>query len=189
VTSPLPPVLFDTVTLRHFAACDSLALLEAFHDGHPHPCWTEAVHGEVDYIARTRSGPERKQCRYILSQNWLGEPVEPAADDQLGIMEFWIALNPGDEPPTEHAGEAQSIYLAGRLDAIFATDDAAAYDFAQRRLGVDRVIDTIDILRQAVASALIAPGGAVTVARTMRAAGRHLRRVHAEPITADYFSG
>jgi hypothetical protein len=175
--------------LRHFAACDSLALLEAFHDGHPHPCWTEAVHGEIHYTARTRSGPERTQCRYILGQDWLGEPVEPTADDQLGIMELWIALNPGDGPPTEHAGEAQSIYFAARMDATFATDDNAAYDFAQRRLGAERVIDSIDILRRAVASALISAEAAAQLVRSMRAVDRHLRRVHPEPITADHFLG
>jgi predicted nucleic acid-binding protein len=102
-------------------------------------------------------------------------------------MELWIALNPADRPPTEHAGEAESIYFASRLNAIFATDDSAAYDFAQRRLGAERVIDSIDVLRTAVATAMISADAAADLARSMRAAGRHLRRVHPEPIAADYF--
>jgi predicted nucleic acid-binding protein len=110
-------------------------------------------------------------------------------EDQLGIMELWIALGPGEGPPSEHAGEAESIYFAARIDATFATDDNAAYDFAQRRLGAERVIDSVAILRRAVASALIPPEAAAQLARSMRAAHRQLRRVHPEAIAADHFLG
>jgi hypothetical protein len=150
------------------------------------PSWTEAVHGEISRIARTRTGPERTQCRYVLGQDWLGEPVSPMADDQLGIMELWIALSPGDAPPTHHAGEAQSIYFAAQLNAIFATDDNAAYDFAQRKLGQDRVLDTVDFLRIAVGAEVIDAEDAAELAQTMRTAGRNLRRVHPDPISPAY---
>jgi hypothetical protein len=153
------------------------------------PVGPQAVHGEVAHTATTRTGPERTQCRYILAQDWLGDPVAPTSDDQLEIMELWVALNPGDGPPREHAGEAESIYFTSRLNAVFATDDGAAYDFAQRRLGVERVIDSVDVLRAAVATAMISADAATDLVRSMRAAGRHLRRVHPAPIAANYFLG
>jgi len=177
------PVLFDAVTLLHFACVGRLNLLAARYGHRTLPRWAEAVHDEI-VRGQPVAGPE---CAAILGAVWLGEPAKPAASDRRGIQRLWVGLNEGREPPIEHAGEAESIYFAEKLGGVFATDDNAAYDFAERRLGVGRAIDTVLILREAVAMDEITAGEAVDVASSIRAAGRHLRRHHPPVLTPDYF--
>jgi len=102
-------------------------------------------------------------------------------------MRIRVAL--GGEPgrPTEHLGEAESIFLADKLHGAFITDDRAAYDFARRRLGDRRVFDTVDLLREAVASSYFTLNEAQQVADAIRNSGRKLRRGHPSTFTPNYF--
>ena len=180
---PTPPLLYDAVTLRHFSACQSLALCELIHSPLGGPHWVEEVKNEIERAdALGISG-----CSDILAQRWLGAPVTPSLHDQAGIVRIWIALNNGRRPPVDHAGEAQSIYFAQLSGGTFATDDNAAYDFASRKLGQGRAIDTVDILRDAVSAGHITAAEAVTAAVYVRRAGRYLRRVHPMTLTESYF--
>jgi hypothetical protein len=182
---PTPPLLYDAVTLRHFSSCQSLALCELIHSPLGTPHWVEAVKGEIERAAALGL-PE---CPGVLTQAWLGTPATPTLADQPGIVRVWIALNGGQHSPKGNAGEAQSIYFAQQIGGTFATDDNAAYDFAAkpRRLGAARVIDTVDILRQAVAEGHLSAADAVNIAVGIRRAGRFLRHIHPMTLTEGYF--
>jgi len=177
------PLLHDAVTLRHFATCQLLSLCSSLHSVLPLPRWTEAVRDEVQRGAALG----RSDCAAILAAGWLGAPVIPSASHQRGIYRIRVALNGSRFPPTSDAGEAESIFFAEQMGGSIATDDNAAYAFAERRLGGGRVLDTVDILRAAVRGGHARPADAVTAAVTIRRAGRHLRRVHPATLTEIYF--
>lgn len=177
------PVLHDAVTLLHFAASGHLGLLEERHAAVPEPLWAEAVRSEIaNGAAHGHPG-----CEELLRAQWLGEPVAPAASDRAGILRLLVALNDGTGAPAAHAGEAESIYFAEKLDTLFVTDDNGAYDFARWRLGDGRVKDTVDLLRDAVAMGELTPAGALAIADGIRSCDRHLRRVHPPQLSAAYF--
>jgi hypothetical protein len=176
------PVLYDAVTLRHFGTASRLDVLVLRHAHLDEPRWTEAVHGEIAAAAHFDAA-----ARDVLAFRWLGNPVAPDAADLAAIMPLWIGLNEGRRPPVDHAGEAETLHFAEKLDAIVATDDNGAYDFVSRRLGSHRVIDTVAILQDAVAMGEITAAEAAGIAGAIRGAGRHLRRVHPTPLTANDF--
>jgi hypothetical protein len=180
------PVLFDTVTLRHFAAVGRLDLCATFCTTHDSPRWAEGVQGEIRAAAATEA-----HCQAILAAGWLGEPASVDTKGMTELIDLHTALNEGRRPPIDHLGEAESMLIAESTDGIFATDDNAAYDFAKNRssLGPGRVIDTVEILQVLVADGDLTPRDAADVANAMAAAGRHLRRVHLDhqPFTAAYF--
>jgi hypothetical protein len=176
-------LIYDAVTLLNFAVIRRLDILEERHSYRPEPRWTEAVKGEIEQGA-LMGLPE---CHLILDASWLGKPVEPNHDDLGRILPIWIGLNDGKSPPIDHAGEAESIYFAERLEAAFATDDNEAHLFASRRPMVRHVIDTVDILRDSVAAHELPEVEASSVVASMRAAGRSLRRTHPPTIDGTYF--
>jgi hypothetical protein len=180
-------ILYDTVTLLHFAACNRLDILRDLSRASSPPFWVERVHGEVEDGANRLLGPPRTQCRYILSQTWLGDPHEPLPADQLAIFSIRTALDSGlGGDPSQHLGEAQTIYVAEELGAVIATDDGPAFSYARERLGLGNAIDTVDLLRQAVAAGLVTADDAARLVARIRAAGRFLRKVHGT-LTADDF--
>lgn len=181
-------ILYDTVTLRHFAVCNRLDILERVSSMRPSPCWVEAVHGEVYWVATRQPRPQRRHCTYILSQAWLGSPHEPQAEDLHEIFSIRTALDSGQGGnPNEHLGEAQTIYFAEMLGAIVATDDGPAYAYAERRLGEGSVVDTVGLLRIAVTSRYLTATDAAGLVSEMRAAGRALRAVHPTPLAVGDF--
>ncbi len=177
------PVLFDAVTLCHFAVCGRLGILEQVHGWRDAPRWTEEVEAEI----RRGDAAGWPGCLAILTCHWLGSSVLPTIADQQRIVRIWIGLNDGRRPPIRHAGEAQCIYFAEKLGGLVATDDNAAYDFAERRLSVGRVIDTVHILRDAVAAGYVSASDASGIVSSITSAGRHLRSVHPINPGADYF--
>jgi hypothetical protein len=181
-------ILFDTVTLRHFACCNSLDILEQVCVAQSQPHWVEEVHAEVSRIAATHPRPPRAHCRYILAQKWLGDPHEAAAEDLHEIFSIRTALSLGlGGHPSEHLGEAQTIYLAEQLGTMFATDDGPAYDYAAQRLGPANVVDSIELLRVAVSSRIVAADHAAELAAQIQAAGRFFRKMHRTPLAAGDF--
>jgi len=176
------PYLCDAVTLRHFGTIGRLDILETRHGHLDPPHWTEAVADEIKAAAGSDPG-----CAAVLAASWLSAPVVPEPSDRMGILDLQIGLNDGRRPPTAHAGEAEGIYFAQKLRGRFITDDNGAYDFAVHRLGPGRVFDTIDILRDAVASHDMNSGEALIVANAIRNSGRSLRRVHPSTLPRRYF--
>lgn len=167
-------VLYDAVTLLHFATVARLDILKTRHGHLKGPLWTMAVHDEIEAGADQGLTPNQD----ILAAAWLGAPIAPTTADLSGIFALQVGLNDGRRPPVSHAGEAESIYVAEQRGASFTTDDNAAYDFAERRLGVGRVLDTVTVLRDAVAMHELSAAEALDVATAVRLAGRHLRRRH-----------
>jgi hypothetical protein len=171
MSSPPSPLLYDAVTLRHFSACSRLDICERVHADRPTPRWVEEVEREIK--AAISFSPE---CSAIVASSWLGQPMAPTGAEELdGIYRLQVALGNGKEPPTRHAGEAQSIFFAGMFGGSIATDDGAAFNFAERRLGVGRVVDTVDILHDAVDSNIISRSDAAAIVAAIRGSGRSLR--------------
>jgi len=126
----------------------------------------------------------------VCLASWLGPPIGPATTDLAEIYALQVALGNGLEPPTGNAGEAESIYFAESLGAIFATDDNAAYLLAasRRTLGLGRVVDSVGILLATVQAELMTPDDAAQVCSDIRRAGRRLRRTHPFPVEPGYFN-
>lgn len=176
-------LLYDAVTLRHFAAAEELDLLCNLHNALPLPRWTQAVAHEISRGAAR--GEE--DCMAVQGCVWLGTPYESSdLTDLVGIQQLRVALSqPGDL--RGHIGEAETLYVAEKLAASIATDDAAAYEFAARRLGSGRTFDTIDFLHEAVERGVRTAQEAAAIAARISDGGRHLRYVHPAYPGADYF--
>ncbi len=181
------PVIHDTVTLRHFAVVERMDVLQACHGHRPEPRWTEAIRAEIESAERAGES----HCAHILHQTWLGVPAEPDVAELGDVYRLQVGLNDGRRPPTGDRGEAEAIYFAEKHNGQFATDDNNAYEFARRRpsLGTGRVIDSIHILRTAVADGDLTPTEAHDIANAIEDAGRSFRPTHRHVRGPDYFDG
>lgn len=181
------PVLHDTVTLRHFASVLRLDILQSLHGHRDLPRWTQTVQSETQ--AGVNAGED--YCQDILDASWLDMPYAPEEGELARVFTLQAAMNGGKHPAkaNQNLGEAESIFVAEKYHGQFATDDAGAYDFAYRHLplGPVQVIDTIDILRFAVASGEMTTAEAKQTSDDMEAAGRIFRPEHRQPRDESYF--
>jgi hypothetical protein len=175
------PRLIDAVTLRHFGITEHLALLKHILSPYPQPYWTETVRSEI------LAGIGQADCDNVLAASFLGAPHQIRTTDLAGVIKLQIALSSGKSRGCEHLGEAESIFLADKLNGAFVTDDHAAYVLAGRRLGHCRVLDTVDLLRETVVTGYLTPSEAQQVADAIRNSGRSLRRGHPPTFTSKYF--
>lgn len=176
------PILFDGVTLRNLAVAEQLDLCPSLHADRPLPRWTSAVAREIAEGASFGND----DCITVQEFAWLGAPIEAELDNLAPIFRLSVALRSGKKD-VHHLGEAESIFWADKLGGLFVTDDNAAYDFAARRLGGGRVIDTVHILREAVAAALLSPEDASAACALITENDRHLRRGHPPYPAPTYF--
>ena len=179
------PILYDAVTLQHFAAVSRLDILRTRHKSRPAPRWTYGVYQEIKRAANTIP-----HCTVIVEENWLDEPIVPTERQAEEIDLIRMSIMDIDDAQYAHLGEAQSIYFAKQLQGQFATDDNAAYKFASQRyvLGNENVIDSIRILQEAVAMHEITDREADQIARNMEENGRYFRPIHRQPRGPDYFA-
>lgn len=177
------PCLYDAVILRHFGTINRLDILAARCSYLDPPHWTQAVADEI----RDAANGGQPGCQAILAASWLSAPIAPEHEELKEIVLQQIRLNEGRRPPTAHAGEAEGIYFAEKLEGRFVTDDNGAYDFALRRLGSGRVHDTVDLLREAVSYGDLGDGEALNIVNAIRNSGRSIRRVHPNTLLRGYF--
>jgi predicted nucleic acid-binding protein len=91
----------------------------------------------------------------------------------------------GGDPrrPLQHLGEAETLVLIQRrpgfAESVWITDDGEAARFARRK-GI-AVLDTVDIIRQAVAEGLVVAHEGHRLLHAMTSRGRHLRDVPQRP--------
>ena len=175
------PRLLDAVTLRHFGITEHLAALEHVLSAYPLPYWTDAVRSEI------LAGIGQPDCDNVLAASFLGVPHQIQTTELAEVMRIRIALSDGNSRSAEHLGEAESIFLADKFNGTFITDDYAAYDLARRRLGHCRVLDTVDLLRETVATGYFKSSEAQQVADAIRNSGRNLRRGHPSTFIPEYF--
>lgn len=178
----MKPVLHDAVTLCHFAAVSRLSILEVRHSNRPEPRWTRSVYEEIE-----KAASQSIYGNSVLQATWLGNPVTPTHMETTQIALIRAALNPKENKPCDNLGEAESIYFATKLQGQFATDDNEAYEFAARRLGSENVMDTVDILREAVAMYELTANDADQIDKSIEASGRHLRREHDRQRGPNYY--
>jgi hypothetical protein len=175
------PRLVDAVTLRHFGITEHLTLLKHMLSPYPPPYWTETVRSEI------LAGIGQADCDNVLAASFLGVPRQICTGELAEVIKIQVALSSGKSRGSENLGEAESIFLADKLNGAFITDDHAAYTFAGRRLGHCRVLDTVDLLRETVATGYFTPSEAQQVADAIRNSGRSLRRGHPQTFTSKYF--
>lgn len=167
----MPAIIYDTVTLEHFAAADRLELLQLIHSDFEEPHWVEQVMLEVQAGAGLLRS--RAHCQPVLEFSWLCDPVTGPLTETLQTQALLLDGNQGDE----HLGEAESIAYALTCDAVFATDDASAYSFAAHhaRLGATRVVDSCAILWDSLSNGLITIEGLKQFHSDVFDAGRTMR--------------
>jgi hypothetical protein len=173
--------LLDTVTLRHFGVINRMDIVEMRLTGYDRPAWTDAVRSE---LLRDANGDG---CGRVLEATFLGTPEDFSVSDLAEIFRIQRALSGDTMDPLLHLGEAESIWAADRRNGTFITDDAAAFDFAEKNLGNNRVLDCIDLLRESVAAKEITEHEAKLAADAIRNSGRHLKAGHPPTLTTDYF--
>ncbi len=156
-------------------------MLKDILSAYPSPYWSDAVRSEI------LAGIGQQDCDNVLAASFLGVPHQIQTADLAEVMRIRIALSDGNSRATEHLGEAESIFLADKLNGTFVTDDHAAYDLASRRLGHCRALDTVDLLRETVITGYFTSSEAQQVADAIRNSGRRLRRGHPPTFTPKYF--
>ena len=159
---------------------------KACHGHRPEPRWTTGIRAEI----KSAEHAGESHCSDILSETWLGVPAEPTAAELASVYRLQVGLNDGMEPPKGDLGEAEGIYFAEKHSGQFATDDNNAYEFARRRpsLGMGRVIDSIHILRTAVADGYLTATDAHGIANAIEDADRTLRPTHRHTRVPGYFT-
>lgn len=172
----------DAVTLQHFACTGRLSTLLDFLCTFDPPYWTRAVHSEVLAGFESNEG-----CADILASSALAGPVDISPEHMLDVFQMQIALGGGGDSGLEHLGEAECIVLADLEHCGVVTDDNAAYDLIEKRLGSERAHDTVDVLRACVRAGRIEASEAKLLADSIRNTGRHLRRSHPMTLLSDYF--
>lgn len=176
------PRLHDAVSLRHFASVSRLDLIEKAHANFDPPRWVAEVQDEV----RRHAGHDAA-CQTLMGWSWPGAPASPSECEALHVYELQVALNDGQRPPANDKGEAESIFFAHKLGGSFFTDDTNAYDFATRRLGEGRVVDTVWVLQTLVADGALTCREAADIANNISGAGRSFRRGHTAPFKPAQF--
>lgn len=162
----------DTTVLCNFAAVGRLDLLETMLRGRGH--WTEAVHAEVQKSRGHLSG-----LRSALEGVWLGEPIEVTGDGDIAQVERVrrAVFGGRSERPLQHLGEAQTCHLLltdeSFRGAWWVSDDRQALRYARGR-GIT-TMETMDLLRHAVADYDVTAEQAHRLLEQMEQAGRHLR--------------
>lgn len=175
------PRLVDAVTLRHFGITERLEVLKHVLLPYPPPHWTDTVRSEI------LAGIGQPDCANVLAASFLGPPHQIPTAELAEVLKIRIVLSGGKSHSTENLGEAESIFLADKFNGVFITDDRIAYDFASQRLGHCRALDTVDLLREAVATGYFESSEAQQVADAIRNSGRMLRRGHPSTFTPEYF--
>lgn len=172
----------DAVTLEHFASVGRLSVLLDFLTAFEPPYWTRAVHSEI------LAGFQRNaSCAEILASPALGAPADVLPEHLTSVFQTQVALGGGGDSGIDHLGESECLVLADLEHCGVITDDNSAYDLITKRLGPERVHDTVEVLRACVRAGRIDAFEAKQIADDIRNIGRHLRRVHPMTLLGDYF--
>ena len=173
-------LLVDAVTMRHFGVVHRMDVLAARLAGYPPPRWATAVQSEIlDHI-------DEDDCKTVLEADFLGNSYSLPDGALSDVFHLQIALG-GRSGTTEQLGEAETLWVADHLNGTVVTDDFAAYDLAEKNFGSNRVLDTVELLREAVRADELEPSQAQQIADGIRNSGRYLRAGHPPTFTADYF--
>lgn len=120
----------DNSLLCNFAAVERTDLLKAEFIGRGR--WTAAVAYEAE-----RSAAFLADLQQVIDEAWLGEPVETTEVEAEVVERIRIAAFGGTpDKPLQHLGEAETCHVlrtrAEFSEAVWMTDDRAAYDYGQR---------------------------------------------------------
>ncbi|WP_146220994.1 hypothetical protein [Mycolicibacterium moriokaense] len=127
-------------------------------------------------------------CREVLACASLDSPYVVPGALLTAVFRTQVALGGGGASGGEHLGEAECIVMAEQFQCGVITDDGAAYDLVEKRLGSARVHDTVDVLRALVRSRSLLPSDAKMYADAIVNNGRHLRRTHPRTVDVSYFT-
>jgi hypothetical protein len=156
---------------------------------HLTPRWTESEFRKVWSEYGSASIRDRPNLHEIVTARWLGRPLLPGPLDVPGICQMGIALNGGITSSADYQSEAELLYIAEWHKAVVATDSRVVFDFACNRFGQHRVVDTVQILREAVAAGLFGPKQAVMAIQAIEASHGPVRLRDTSRIDLGYFGG
>jgi len=162
----------DTTVFCNFAAVGKSDLLGDMLRGRGR--WTEAVMSEVE-----QSRGYLPDLKNVLAGGWMGAPIGVETDDEIREVDR-IRRNVFGGPldqRTKHLGEALTCHIlktrAEFAGAWWVTDDADALRYA-RHQGIT-TMETIDLIRHAVADYDLIADEGFRLLLSMADAGRSLR--------------
>lgn len=164
-------VLYDSVTLQHFAKVSRLNILPKIHQFRDEPRWVEAVFNEIS------ASPSLKHCADVLSFTWLGIPVSPLNDSEIvEVFNVQRRIAGVGAKPSDHLGESQSIVICKRLGATFVTDDRDAFRTAEnpRYLGIGKVKKACSLFHEAQIEGLMTHAEIAQDHKILKMSDRHM---------------
>lgn len=170
----------DNSVLCSFAAVDELITIEGWLRGRG--AWTDAVEREVQ-----DSQVFLPPLRSVLTDCWLGDPIEAEEDEEEEIARTRRVVFGGtDDRPREHLGEATTLTIIRRRarfsGSIWLSDDQDSLRYAKLQ-GI-QCMDTCDILGHVVADGDLTRQLAHSLLVRMASLDRGVR----VPASSDYFS-
>ncbi|GAA2353947.1 hypothetical protein Cme02nite_46610 [Catellatospora methionotrophica] len=142
--------------------------------------WTEAVAYEAGRSAQVVPGLDE-----IVRGGWLGDPIEIDHIHEIRAVDVIRRTVFGGQAtePRKHLGEAQTLYvLQNRAEfrsSIWVTDDREAHAYAKRQGVMTK--DTVDVMRHAVADAVVTAEEGLRLLHAMAAADRSLLSLPRRP--------
>jgi predicted nucleic acid-binding protein len=109
---------------------------------------------------------------------FLGQALRVLSDDELSASLFFSLL----ERYELGIGETECLTLADQYDGGVCTDDRKARNMCTSKIGSDRVLGSVRLLREAVSADLLSPEEAIQAYQTMKARGAFL-----PDVPSDYF--
>ncbi|MEU0876780.1 hypothetical protein [Nocardia brasiliensis] len=162
----------DNTVLCNFAVVHQLHLLKSVLNGRGQ--WT----GAVAYEAQ-RSSQSLPDLAALISEGWMSEPIEIAADADIQRVQRLrrVVFGGTDDSPLKHLGEAETCFVISEWPAYagswWISDDREALRYARGRGIITR--ETIDLMGIAVANGELTAQSAYDAMVSMIVSGRYLR--------------
>lgn len=118
----------------------------------------------------------------IVTENWLGEPVEIPSNQAAAVERVRIAAFGGTpDRPLKHLGEAETLHLlcekAEYSSSAWITDDRAAYEFAKSKGVITR--STRDLVEFLLSESELTSEDGYLLLCEIEDAGRYVHRMPA----------
>lgn len=164
----------DNTVFCNFAAVGRVDVLEMLLRGRGR--WTAAVQAEVQ-----ASRGHLPDLRRVLEGDWMGEPLEITKPSDVRAVERTrkVVFGGSAREPLKHLGESETLHVLKHWDEFsgswWVSDDQETLRFA-RYQGIT-TMETVDLMRHAVADSDLTANEAFALLTAMLDAGRAVRSV------------
>ncbi|MDQ1292602.1 MAG: hypothetical protein QG608_482 [Actinomycetota bacterium] len=139
------------------------------------PGWASAIPSELRRLHSLDPPTAHAGQAHRLAVSWLGDPIRELPEEIDTIWDLRDRIAAGTGHPDEHLGEAQSIVVARRLDAVLISEDAGAR--AEARVEKVRALSLYGMLGVHLQRGLLTPEVAATIVADLHGSGRGPRQV------------